>query len=177
MNLDDFVGLVRDYKALVDDPGGSTAHGFLRSCASVLPRIYAAGIALPDVEPEDEDVDRSVASPMRNLGALLGRYDSYLEIFDPYVDEEPVRGLISDDLADIYLDLVNPLASFEAGRVRDAVWAWRFNLRGHCGDHIVDTMRAIHRLVHDHMPDDYVASAEAPDNMALKTDGRFAPAA
>lgn len=161
MNADAFASLVREYKGLIDGAAAVTAHGFLSSCASVLPRIYAAGIALPDVEPECADVGRSVESPMRKVGALLGRYDSYLEVFDPYVEAEPVRPLISDDIADIYLDLVNPLAAFEAGRVRDAVWTWKFNVRGHCGDHIVDTMRAIHRLVHDHMPADYVASGGA----------------
>ena len=88
---------------------------------------------------------------------MLGKYDAYHEVFDPYVDEAPVVGLISDDLADIYLDLVSPLVAFEAGRVNDAIWEWRFGLRGHCGDHLVDTMRAIHRLVHNHMPHDYVA--------------------
>ena len=124
-------------------------------------RIYAAGLVLPDVEPESERVDaRTTESPLRRLGALLGRYDSYLEIYDPYEEGEPVHGLISDDLADVYLDLVEPLAAFESGRVQDAVWSWRFNIRGHCGDHIVDAMRAIHRLIHLHMPEDYVAGGE-----------------
>ncbi len=159
MNLDDFVALVRQYKALVDGSAGFTAHQFLSACASLLPRIYAAGIALPDVEPETEDVERSVESPMPKLMTRFGIYEIYLEIYDPYEEDDPVRGMISDDLVDIYRDLVNPLVALEANRVKDAVWEWKFNLCGHCGDHIVDTMRAIHRLVHDHMPHDYVAES------------------
>ena len=153
-----FVALVREYKAVIDGAGGTMPHALLRQCALLLPRIYAAGLALPDVEPESGGVGApTVESPMRRLGALLGRYDSYLEIFDPYEEDEPVRGLISDDLADVYLEVVEPLAAYEAGRVQDAVWSWRFSIRGHCGDHIVDAMRAVHRLIHLHMPEDYVA--------------------
>jgi hypothetical protein len=153
-----FVALVREYRAVIDGADGRSPHAWLLRWALLLPRIYAAGLALPDVEPETEEVDtRTVESPMRRLGAILGRYDSYAEIFDPYEEDEPVRGLISDDLADIYLDLLEPLSVFEAGRIQDAVWNWKFSIRGHCGDHIVDTMRAIHRLIHLHMPEDYVA--------------------
>ena len=158
MSLDEFVSLVREYKALVDGAATLTAHRFLSACAALLPRIYAAGISLPDTQPDSEDITRTVESPMEALSNLLGRCDPYLEIFDPYVEEAPVHGVISDDLAEIYLDIVNPLISFDAGHVNDAVWEWKFNIRGHCGDHIVDTMRAIHRLVHDHLPDDYVAT-------------------
>jgi hypothetical protein len=159
MSVDEFVSLVREYRALVDGLESSSAHSFLVSCAAVLPRIYSAGLALPEVEPGGRDGKQSVESPMRRIGALLGRYDTYREVFDPYEDGEPVQAMISDDLADIYLDLVNPLLEFELGQQSEALWAWKFNLRGHCGDHIVDTMRAIHRLVHDHMPDSYVADA------------------
>jgi hypothetical protein len=154
-----FVALVREYRAVVDGADDRAPHALLRRCAVLLPRIYAAGLELPDVEPETESVDtRTIESPMRRLGALLGQYDSYLEIFDPYEEGEQVRGLISDDLADVYLDLVEPLAAFESGRVQDAVWSWKLSIRGHCGDHIVDTMRAVHRLIHLHMPEEYVAS-------------------
>lgn len=166
MNVDEFVELVREYKDLVDDAASLTAHGLLSSCASVLPRIYAAGISLTDVEPEGEDVTRSTELPIQGkLGPLLGRYDYYILVFDPYVLQKPVGGIISSDLAEIYDALVGPLISFEAGRVKDAVWTWKFNLRGLCGDHIVNTMRAIHRLVHDHMPEDYVATqGDKPDD-------------
>ncbi len=165
--LEDFVALIREYQALVDNAASRTAHAFLSSCASLLPRLYAAAFELPDVEPNTEELDESVESPMRKLGALLGRIDLYWEVFDPCVEEKEslVCGLLSDDLADIYLDLVSPLAAFEAGRVNDAVWAWKFNLRAHYGAHIVSAMRAIHQLVLDHMPRDYVAGEDEPEPM------------
>jgi len=157
MNVNDFVSLIKEFKVLIDEVSSAKAHSFLSSCAGLLPRIYAAGIVLPDVQPESEDINSSVESPIKKLNSLLGQYDIYLEIFDPYVEEEPVHGSISDDLADIYLDLMNPLVTFDAGQIKDAIWTWKFNICGHCGDHIVDTMRAIHRLVNDHLPEDYEA--------------------
>lgn len=157
-DLEAFVNLVRDYKGVIDDVERLTAHAFLKRCAILLPRLYSMGIELPDVAPNTQSADeQTIPSPLARLGALLGRYDSYLEVFDPYEEGEPVRGLISDDLADIYLDLVEPLTAFDSGRVHDAIWSWRFSLRGHGGDHIVDAMRAVHRLIHVHMPHDYVA--------------------
>lgn len=171
MSTELFVALVREYKALVDSAPQRTAHSFLLACARVLCRLYAAGLDLPHVEPTENDIVESAESPDKRISALLGMYDYYLEVFDPYQNEQPVGGLISDDLADIYLDLVNPLRAYDEGRHLDAVWQWRFNLGTHCGNHMVDTMRAIHRLVHDHMPDDYVADDHAPDDFVNQQGG------
>ena len=159
-DVDDFIALVREYIHLVERAGGTQAHAFLQACARVLPRIYATGLALPNVEPGNDDAAPVVVSPLARVRSLLGRYDSYWEVFDPYVDESPVVGSLADDLAGIYMDLATPLAAFDAGRTADAVWEWSFNLRGHCGDHLVDAMRAIHRAVNDHMPPEYVAGSD-----------------
>ena len=101
-----------------------------------------------------------VESPVHRPGHLLGRHDSYFEVFDPYVDEPPVVGSLADDLADIYLDLARPLRLFDRGRVADATWEWVFSMRSHCGDHLVDALRATHRALNSHMPSDYVAGGD-----------------
>jgi hypothetical protein len=158
--VDDFVPLVRQYVELVERASDTTAHAFLHSCARVFPRIYAAGAELPEVEPTDEDVTAEVESPLLRLRRLLGQYDLYSEVFDPYGDEPAGVASLADDLADIYLDLARPLLIFERGRTTDAVWEWKFNVRGHGGDHLVDAMCAIHRAVNAHMRSDYVAGDE-----------------
>ena len=161
-NVDTFVRLVREYLLVIDRAADSTPHSLLGSCARLLPRIYSAAMELPDVEPETDDLssEGDAVSPMPTLQPLFGRYDGYFEVYDPYVEDEPVMSSLADDLADIYLDLARPLGAFDAGHVADAVWSWRFNVRGHCGDHLVDALRAIHRLVNDHMPSDYVPGAD-----------------
>jgi len=140
MSVDTFVQLVREYVTTIDRASQSQPHELLSSCARLLSRIYSAGLDLPDVQPTDDDVDAEVASPMAKLTSLFGRYDNYFEVFDPFVDEKPVVGSLADDLADIYLDLARPLAAFDAGRTSDALWTWKFNLQGHCGDHLVDAL-------------------------------------
>lgn len=159
--VDDFVALVREYVALVDRANAGSAYAFLRSCASVLPRIYATGLDLPDSSPTGDETEPVIESPLRRLGDLLGRYDTYSEVFDPYIDEPPVSVSLADDLADVYLELARPLRVFDNGRVADATWDWAFAIRGHCGDHLVDALRAIHRALNSHMPFDYVADGDA----------------
>jgi hypothetical protein len=158
----DFVSFVRQYEALIDGAAQARPYDLLASCARLLPRIYAAGLDLPDLYA-DRDIEETslVSSPMSALLTLLGAVDRYFEVFDPVYDREAIAASLSDDLADIYLDLVRPLRQFDAGLQSEAVWQWRFNVRGHCGDHIVDALRAIHRLVNDHLDPDYRAGADA----------------
>ncbi len=159
-NLEQFIALSREYISTVDNISEQTMpHDFLSKCLLLLPQIYALGLQLPDVEPEISDVSNSnFAYPTSSIMKILGKYDLYNEVFDPVFDEDIVTSSISDDLADIYKDLKDPLSEYDCGKENDAVWAWRFNILGHCGDHIVDTLRAIHRLVNDHMPMDYNAN-------------------
>ena len=63
--------------------------------------------------------------------------------------------------ADVYVELARPLRLLESGRVADATWDWAFGIRGHCGDHLVDALRAIHRALNSHMSSDYVAEGDA----------------
>jgi Domain of unknown function (DUF5063) len=155
-NTDQFIGLVQEYLAVIDGAGETTPHTLLSKCALLLPQIYSLGLQLPDVKPTDNEVEwADVPSPMSTLVGLLGKYDMYGEVFDPVSDDESTKSSLGDDLADIYLDLKRPLLEFEGGKANDAIWSWKFNISGHCGDHIVDALKVIHRLVHNHMPADY----------------------
>jgi hypothetical protein len=150
MTVPDFVLLVQSYVALVDGAASLPVSRFLRSCASLLPKLYAASLDLPHVEPDDTKALPSIQSPAL---ASLGEHDLYWEIYDPYEESAPVMGSLSGDLREIYEDLVGPLREYEAGRIDNAIWSWRFNMTNHCGDHLVDAMRAIHRLVHGVLAD------------------------
>ena len=159
MAVDEFSQLVRNYVRAIDKADELSPHALLSVCARLLPRIYADGLDLPDVETTNDTISAEVASPMGKLASLMGRHDFYHEVFDPCFEEKPVGASLADDLADIYLDLARPLAAFDAGQISDAVWTWKFNLQTHCGDHLVDAMRVIHRLINSHMSPDYTADA------------------
>jgi hypothetical protein len=119
-----FAELARSFIALVDGLSTLKPHAFLTQCARLLPRIYAAGIALPAVEPRD-NAERSgatrVLSPMGRLMVLLGDRGYYHEVFDPIFDEQAIGASIPDDLADIYTDLAHPPRVFDDGNVTDAL--------------------------------------------------------
>jgi hypothetical protein len=154
-NLDQFIVVVKEYVDLVEGSSQIPLHDFLRKCAKLLPQIYSLGLELPEIDlPEQEPngtIIDEVLSPMPLLKDLIGKHDLYAEVFDPIIlDEDMVIGSLSDDLADIYLDLKRPLLKYEIGndKLKDiAVWEWKFNIGVHAGNHIVDALRPIHRLI------------------------------
>lgn len=90
--------------------------------------------------------------------------DFYHEVFDPlpFPPEDPVVGSLSDDLADIYRDVVTGLRAYEAGRRAQAVWEWGFNLRAHWGEHATSAIRALHCWLAEHAPDRLAAAPPGP---------------
>jgi len=160
----DFIQLVREYVSLVERSATTPPHAFLAASAQLLPCLYAAGLALPEVEPDDPEPAPVVAAPPL---PSFGAFDIYSEVFDPYVHDQPVMASLADDLGDIYSDLAGPLREFDAGRTANAVWSWRFNVKGHCGDHIVDALRVIHRAIHVHMPIEYESTMLQPATIEI----------
>lgn len=158
MEDEDFPALVREYLALLERAAQMPPHDLLSACARLLPRIYAAGLCLPEIGPDDASLPRSVPPPEL---PSLGKFDLYGEVYDPYIEEPPVTASLANDLVEIYSELAEPLGELDAGRTANAIWSWRFAIRGHCGDHLVNALRTIHRAIHDHMPPDYDPDAEA----------------
>jgi hypothetical protein len=68
----------------------------------------------------------------------FGRYNTYLEIFDPYdnQDEETVHGTLAGDLAEIYNDLQDVFAAWNRGRKKVSAMSYgaRFQFVHHWGE-------------------------------------------
>jgi len=142
----EFLVAVREFLKLLESHVVLHPREFLVTCARHLSTIYAHGLLLPAVEPETSDVEAS-SPPCPPLHHRLGRWDVYFAVFDPLEMSEPVAASLVDDLSDIYCDLTPPLRALEEGRVADAIWAWRFSLQGHAGDHLVSALRTIHQIL------------------------------
>jgi hypothetical protein len=153
--IENFLSLVREYVGLIESANSLTAHQLLYKCAVLLPKIYSLGLELPDVELRSDDTVTYEGNPPTGIGSKLGKYDLYWEIFDPVFEKEVVAGNLSEDLTSIYMELKGPLIAYEKGEASDAIWEWKFNIKSHCGDHLVDALRTIHRLINDHMDPDY----------------------
>jgi len=101
----------------------------------------------PDRYEEDAGPDPD-GDPLREaLGRLLEGLDEYASIFDPLVPERPVHGKISDDVADVAIELVHGLAHLDAGRGDEALWWWQFSYLSHWGAQALNAQRALLSIV------------------------------
>ena len=156
-----YCNLIEHYEAL-------TPHELARRTAELLPALYAAGLALPDVpmpEAQSEKPDafydsvpiKHTAALSRTLGEKMGAYNRYWQVSDPFEGEEPVAALLGEDLADMYGDLKRGLVAFDRKGAAsgaptehdaaEAAWHWRFSFGNHWGRHLVSALRALHYIL------------------------------
>ena len=94
----------------------------------LLADTYGKGLLLPDVELDDNDpVKVPKPDPI-----IIEIPQTYWEVFDPFVEEEPVCGDLLDDLSDIREDLLQLLH------------------RAHFGNHMVSAIKALQHLRSEH---------------------------
>ena len=146
----DFRGAAEQYVTLVD--GADDCQKLLVELAWLLPTLYSTAARLPDVRPEGDE-EPAGESRFEDWQLIRGHFDRLLGDGDLYwaidpsgtADQEPVAGSLSDDLADIYLDVNEGLTLLAAGGAEaDAVWEWRFLFWSHWGTHAADAIRVIH---------------------------------
>jgi hypothetical protein len=121
----------------------------MKIAQQLLSELQFRVVALPDLEPSEEDYVDVITSEQRK--DVYGRFmvlpvQGYWDTYDPLGEEgkEPVFNLLPDDLADIYKDIKEGLKLFEEGKINDAVWEWRFHFEGHWGRHLTSAQRAIY---------------------------------
>ena len=140
-----FVLAAERYCAFIEHAHTLSLAERLTTARQHLLELYAAGVALPDAEPP-EGFDAGPNPPAPEGFPGFARFDTHWKVFDPYVDEPPVAGSLSDDLLDIYFDVHRGLALWDSEAPNAAaIWEWRFHLDTHWGDHAVDALRALHR--------------------------------
>lgn len=144
-NVVGFVERAREFCRFVDELGTRSDRELeLRELGVQLARLYAAGLALPEVDSDD------VASEPEPVRPGLERLNvSYWLLFNPLELEEPVAATLADDVGDIYLDVARGLALFDDPTCwwRSAAWSWRFHMSIHWGNHATAALRAIQWLL------------------------------
>lgn len=73
-------------------------------------------------------------------------FDLYRFVFDPHdfeAADEPVVGMLSDDLSDIYRDLFQGLCSAKEDHLDDACFHWAHSYANHWARHAVNALAAI----------------------------------
>ncbi len=153
---DDIAAHVAAYLAGVQEiASGESPETAVSGLIVQLAQISMAGAmlgAVSDVVPADrfeEDAGPDPdADPLREaLGRLLEGLDEYASIFDPMIPERPVHGRISDDVADVAIELVHGQRHYEAGRTDEALWWWQFSYLSHWGAQALNAQRALLSIV------------------------------
>ena len=73
-------------------------------------------------------------------------FNFYRVVFDPHdfeAEDEPVTGMLADDLADIYRDLSEGLDNAKNGHIDDACFDWSQSYTSHWARHAVNALTAI----------------------------------
>jgi hypothetical protein len=96
----------------------------------------------PDAGP-DPDID-----PVRSgLANLLEGLDEYADIVDPLTSGELIRGILSDDLADVAADLAHGLRHYRDGRIDEALWWWQFSYLSTWGVRATSALRVLQSML------------------------------
>jgi hypothetical protein len=145
--------------------GNDTGMSAAKNALLVITRLYLAGLELGDIPDEDVDlnVEKLSTEEMEAVYSACKRLplDLYSEVFNPLTvpPEEPVVGSLTDDLSDIYHDVITWLRPYETGRRSDALWNWTFNLQIHWGEHATSAIRTLRCWTHQHMMDEWTNNA------------------
>lgn len=168
-----FAKSAQEFCSLLEKSASISDKEFVQQAAYLLATLYAAGLSLPTLDngPEEQqasiedtsfehtsEIQRQTKDEIeRQIGRKLGKHNLYWEFFDPYDQSSPLTNTLSDDLSDIYGDIKRGLIAYQKGTARSvsaAVWEWKDQFNFHWGDHAVDALRAIHRIVSPYLNDE-----------------------
>jgi hypothetical protein len=88
--------------------------------------------------------DEEYARAVKRFSGLP--FNFYRVVFDPHdleANDEPVTGMLADDLADIYRDLAEGLDNARAGHIADACSDWSESYMSHWSRHAVNALASI----------------------------------
>jgi hypothetical protein len=140
-----FIVSSEEFCALVETASKLSKEELIKKIHFGLSSLYLAALLLSDSEPSSNDI------PEINIDTSwwegLEDVDFYWEVFDPFQNDEPLCGSLTDDIRDIYKDIKSGLAILENMQlddIKNAIWFWKFSFSNHWGYHAVNALRALH---------------------------------
>jgi hypothetical protein len=162
LNHRSYCNLVARFCDLAEGNSGASSARLI-AVRDALVELYQASLHMPDIVGERfRDVpERLPFDEYRRVKERIGTVvesDYFLICFHPFRTpaEEPVCASLSDGLADIWRDLKRGLLALEEDEEKWAAavfWDWKFSFETHWGDHAVDCIWAIHKLLRDSAED------------------------
>ncbi len=149
---DSFAKTAKAFCAHIESAGSHELAPFARECFGLISRLLAEIVKLPAGRGK-LDTHRASRERYEEIVARLkeqfGMHDYYRMLFYAYEpDEAPLYGSLSDDMADIWADLMGGLEALRSGHSGDAIEQWRFSFACHWGsNHAVNVLKPLIALL------------------------------
>jgi len=166
-SVDEFVMAAQEYCSLAEREGNVTTTDLWKVRELLLRLIFH----IPAIEGALKSSDFNGTRPDDFTYAKVERrfsefpFNFYRVVFDPHdlsATDEPVTGMFSNDLADIYRDLSEGLDNAEKGHIEDACFEWSLGYRTHWARHALNALMAIELRRADNWEDVEPDGAEQP---------------
>lgn len=155
-----FIALSNEFCSAIENAMELEKEDFVAKMLKMLPRIYMTVTDI-DIEESNEDyyalpyLDESVYDNLRSqLAALMGEDDVFLETFeeDMKYSDAPVSATISEDLADIYQQLYNFVASVrdvDTEAINSIIITCKEDFASYWGQTLCNVLRALHSVFYN----------------------------
>ena len=155
-----FIALSNEFCSAIENAMEFEKEDFVAKMLKMLPRIYMTVTDI-DIEESNEDyyalpyLDESVCDNLRSqLAALMGEDDVFLETFeeDMKYSDAPVSATISEDLADIYQQLYNFVASVrdvDTEAINSIIITCKEDFASYWGQTLCNVLRALHSVFYN----------------------------
>ncbi|MGN0229460.1 MAG: DUF5063 domain-containing protein [Muribaculaceae bacterium] len=155
-----FIALSNEFCSAIENAMEFEKEDFVAKMLKMLPRIYMTVTDI-DIEESTEDfyalpyLDESVYDSLRShIAALMGEDDVFLETFeeDMKYSDAPVSATISEDLADIYQQLYNFVASVrdvDTEAINSIIITCKEEFASYWGQTLCNVLRALHSVFYN----------------------------
>ena len=155
-----FIAISNEFCSAIENAMEFEKEDFVAKMLKMLPRIYMTVTDI-DIEESNEDyyalpyLDESVYDNLRSqLAALMGEDDVFLETFeeDMKYSDAPVSATISEDLADIYQQLYNFVASVrdvDTEAINSIIITCKEDFASYWGQTLCNVLRALHSVFYN----------------------------
>lgn len=147
-STDEFIAAAREFCSFAKDEN-DLAPSDLWKVRDLLLRLITH---IPAVESMPQGFDYDGISPDDAICKRVAMrfndlpFNFYRVVFDPHnLDpaDEPVMGMLADDLSDIFRELAGGLDCADRGYLEEACFEWSFGYRSHWARHAVNALMAI----------------------------------
>ena len=147
-SVESFVECAREFCSLAEASRTFGASELWRVRSVLLQLLYHMPAIETSPQAAEHDGLRPDDDTYRRISTRFAAapFNFYRVVFDPHdfdATDEPVTGMLSDDLGDIYRDLSQGLSSADSGHLEDACFEWTLSYRTHWARHAVQALSAI----------------------------------